>query len=280
MKHTPVLLDAVMESLRVSKGGKYIDATFGEGGYSRAILDQGGEVLAVDLDKDQIERGRLMFANERRIKFHWGNFNQLREIAMEEGFMPAEGVVFDLGLSYGQIKDSGRGFSYKAADEPLDMRLDLETKLTARDIVNSFNETDLYEIFSRYGEELDSRSIARRLVRARRLKTIVTGGDLIKAIRGEQKGVSHQTLARIFQALRIAVNRDLDNLRQGLEEAIAIISKEGRIAVVSFQSLEDRIVKRFIKNNHWQEYPVRKKKNYQRKKFARSATLRVFGKKI
>jgi len=280
MRHTPVLLKLVMVGLGVKKRARYIDATFGEGGYSREILNQGGRVLAIDLDKDQIEKGKTMFANEKRIKFHQGNFNQLKEIGKEEKFLSVEGVVFDLGLSYQQIKMSGRGFSYQEIDEPLDMRLDLRKKLMARNLVNSLGKEDLYEIFSKYSEELDSWSIARSIIYARRLKKIETGRDLIKAIESKGKKLNRKSLARIFQALRIAVNNDLENLKSGLEESMAILSDSGRVVVVSFHSLEDRIVKRFIRNNKLKEYKIKKDKINQRRKFERSAILRVFGKKI
>lgn len=278
MRHTPVFLKLVMAGLRVKKGGRYIDATFGEGGYSRAIIDQGGEVLAIDLDREQIERGKVMFRGEKKIKFYWGNFKRLKEIALEEEFVPVEGVVFDLGLSYYQIKASGRGFSYRAINEPLDMRLNLKNKLMAQDLINSLKEEDLYEIFSKYSEELDSWSISHRIVRARRLKRIETVGDLIEAIKGRKKGLSQKSLARIFQALRIAVNEDLNNLRRGLKGAIEVLDKEGRVVVVSFQSLEDRIVKRFVTNRRLKKYQVEKKRVNQREKFARSAVLRIFSK--
>ena len=278
MGHTPVLLKLAMESLQVRKGRKYIDATFGEGGYSRAILDRGGEVLAIDLDKEQIERGRTMFKGEEKIKFHWGNFKQLKKIGLEEKFIPVEGIIFDLGLSYRQIKVSGRGFSYRAINEPLDMRLDKQGKLTAQDLVNSLKEKDLYEIFSKYSEELDSWSISRNIIRARRLERIETSGDLIEAIKKGRKRLGQKSLARVFQALRIAVNKDLENLRFGLRGAVEVLGEKGRVVVVSFHSLEDRIVKRFIRGNRLKEYRVKKKKANQRSKFERSAILRVFSK--
>ena len=278
MGHTPVLLKLVIESLSVKKGAKYIDATFGEGGYSKAIIGRGGEVLAIDLDKEQIERGKTIFAGEKKIKFHWANFSQLKEIAAEEGFVPVEGIVFDLGLSYRQIRDSGRGFSYRKIDEPLDMRLNLEGKLTARDIVNSFGEEYLYEIFSQYSEELDSWSISRAIVCARRLKKIKTARDLIEAIERGGKKISQGSLARIFQSLRIAVNNDLENLRLGLAAAMEVLSDKGRLVVVSFHSREDRIVKQFIRDKKLKDYKIRKKRSGRRRKFERSAVLRVFGK--
>ncbi len=271
--HHPVLLQAVLDNLNVKPGGKYIDATLGEGGYTLAILERGGKVLAIDWDHQQIENFKLQIANLKpnaNFKFlilKQGNFSQIESIAKESGFYPVDGIVFDLGLSMRQIGESGRGFSFKKIHEPLDMRIDINEEETAADMVNGLNKEGLYELFASYSEDLNSRIIAEKIVESRIGRRIKTVGDLIvvidKAIGRKDQG----TYRRIFQALRIAVNHELHNLRQGLLGAMNLIGAEGRIVVVTFHSLEDRIVKKFGGG-----HLIKGDRNLQ---FERSAKLRV-----
>ncbi len=260
--HHPVLLQAVLDNLNVKPGGKYIDATLGEGGDTMAILEHGGNVLAIDMDENQIAK----FKNKNAICVQ-DNFKDIEKIAKENDFYPVDGIVFDLGLSMRQLNESGRGFSFKKIHEPLDMRMNTDEEETAADLVNGLNKDGLYELFASYSEDLNSRIIAEKIVESRIRRRIKTVGDLIavidKAIGRKDQG----TYRRIFQALRIAVNHELDNLRQGLSGALNLIGVEGRIVVVTFHSLEDRIVKKYGGGQL-----VKGDRNLQ---FERSAKLRV-----
>lgn len=272
--HTPVLLKQAVEKLNVKPQGKYIDATFGEGGYSQEILKKGGRILAIDLDIGQLDnfQDKKLLANLKLIQ---GNFKDIEKIAKENDFFPVDGVVFDLGLSMRQLNESKRGFSYKNKDEDLDMRLDLTSSLQAKDLLKKATKDELYEIFSKYSEDLNSEKIAEEVFLNK--KRIEKVGDLIKVIDKALGKKDKKTYARIFQALRIVVNNEFENLKQGLVGALNILKKEGRIVVVSFHSLEDRIVKKFVKENHLRF--LDKKPIFGEKKFERSAKLRVILKK-
>lgn len=230
-KHTPVLVHEVLEGLQVRKGGRYIDATFGMGGHSDAIRQKGGIVLGIDVDPDT--------------QAVHGNFRDIESIARQNGFEGVDGVLFDLGVSSHQLDTPERGFSYRFSNAPLDMRMDKTNGRTAADILNSYSEEHLYEIIARYGEEQLAGTIADALVRARHMKPIVTTGDFVDVISGliRDKNQLPATLSRVFQALRIVVNDELTALRMGLQGADALLQPEGRLAVISFHSLEDRIVK-------------------------------------
>ncbi len=266
--HTPVLLKQAVEKLNVKPQGKYIDATFGEGGYSQEILKKGGKVLAIDLDIFQIKNFSNKFEN---LKLVQGNFKDIEKIAQENDFLPVDGVVFDLGLSMRQLRESGRGFSYKNEDEVLDMRLDPASSLKAKDLLKKATKDQLFEIFSKYSEDLNSEKIAEEVFLNK--KRIEKVGDLTKVIDKVLGKKDPKTYARVFQALRIAVNNELENLRQGLVGALNILKREGRIVVVSFHSLEDRIVKKFVKDNKLKF--LDKKPVFGKKIFERSAKLRV-----
>ncbi|MDH7476642.1 MAG: 16S rRNA (cytosine(1402)-N(4))-methyltransferase RsmH [Microgenomates group bacterium] len=273
--HTPVLLKEVIEGLKIKPGGLYIDATVGEGGHFKEIIKQGGKVLGIDLDPWQVTR---LLTNKECLtdnKLVVGNFAEIEEIAKKNHFFPVDGVLFDLGLSMEQINRSGRGFSFKKKDEPLDMRLNSSISLTAADLINSLSEDKLYEIIAKYSEELNSRSIAKAIVFARRLKKIEKVGQLLEIINQVVRNQKLSTYRRVMQALRIAVNQDLINLKRGLSGALKILKKKGRIAIISFHSLEDRIVKKFIMENNLKLikkiFAAEKSKNY----FERSAKLRI-----
>jgi len=266
--HTPALLKEAVESLFVTSGDKFIDATFGEGGYSQEILRRGGKVLAIDLDRDQIQNLKSKIPNLKLIQ---GNFANVEEIAKENDFFPVAGVIFDLGLSMGQIENSGRGFSYKKTDEPLDMRIDAVNQTTAAaDLIRQKSPTELYEVLAKNSEEIKSKIIAEEIKRGRKMESV---GDLIGAIDRAVGFKSQSVYARIFQALRMEINHELDNLKRALAGASRILKKNGRIVVVSFHSLEDRIVKNFGK-----QYRFLKKKPYSKKlglSFERSAKIRT-----
>lgn len=271
--HTPVLIDQVIEALQIKKDGHYIDATFGEGGYTRAILNKGGKVLAVDLDENQLIGSRVNGLTG--LKLVQGNFGDIEKIAQENNFFPVEGVVFDLGLSMKQINQSGRGFSFKKLAEPLDMRLNVRTEITAKELLNHLSEAELYEVFAKNSEEIYSQKIAHEVIIKRQFKKLETVGDLISCIDkaiGEQ---NNNVYKRIFQALRIQVNDEFENLKKGLDGAVKIIKNDGVIAIVTFHSLEDRIVKNFTKTTGVKLSIKKPIMNKRGKNFERSAKLRL-----
>jgi 16S rRNA (cytosine1402-N4)-methyltransferase len=275
--HTPVLLKEVIKALNVKEGKKYIDATFGEGGHSREILKLGGRVLGIEWDDDKFEVQGSRFKEWKNLKLVLGNFKDIEKIARRNDFFPVDGILFDLGLSMEQIGKSGRGFSYKKKDEPLDMRISQKLNRTAADIVNSLSARKLYEVFARNSEEINSWTIAQAIFNARCLKKIKTVGDLIRVIDSlKLLGKKESILRRVFQALRIEVNDELENLRQGLKGAAEILGKEGRIVVITFHALEDRIVKQFVQKNNLKFLNKKPVFGKQEKKFERSAKMRVF----
>lgn len=276
--HKPVLLEVVIKALEVKENGLYIDATAGEGGHLKKILEAGARVLAIDIDEEQIENLEKGFKNYENLKLVVGNFKDIEEIAKTFGFFPVDGIIFDLGLSMKQINESGRGFSYNKARERLDMRLDQTQKIKASDIVNSLDADALYGIFSKNSEELDSRAIAEVIVRERRLRSIETVEDLLGVLK--KLGGNKKTKARVFQALRMKVNNEKENLIKGLEGSLKLVRKGGKIAIVTFHSVEDRWVKKLIKE-HKKEITgsslIRASK--ENLSFERSAKLRVIIKK-
>ena len=249
-KHKPVLLKEAVELLNVKPGAKYIDATLGGGGYTLEILKRGGIVLGIDLDQDAIDfvRSRIQKSDVKArlgedLILVQGNFRDIEKIAHLNNFEEVLGVVFDLGLSSAQIEGSGRGFSF-LKDEPLDMRMDSKGELTAEIIVNKWSEEQLYELFTKMGEERFSSSIIHNITRARRVRPITSSLMLAGIVKDAvtRKGTMHPA-TRIFQALRIAVNDELNNIKFGISGAFEILRSGGRLGVVSFHSLEDRIVK-------------------------------------
>jgi len=255
--HLPVLLPEIVSYLRVKRGKKYIDATLGGGGHSFEILRLGGIVLGIDVDQDAIEyiKKKLGIGNwelgiNKRIFIEQGNFADLLDIAKKHGFNQVDGILFDLGMSSYQLDLSGRGFSY-LKEELLDMRMDKNRERRAVDIVNLASEEELYEIFTKYAEELHSRDVASAIVCSRALESIQTTRDLIKIIKTALRNdnLSNRVYARIFQALRIAVNEELEVLKKGLKQGWELLSEGGRLLVISYHSLEDRLVKAFYKRN-------------------------------
>lgn len=294
--HKSVFLSEVLDLLQIKEGKRYIDATLGGGGHSEAILDSGGLVLGIDQDKDA-----LNFVGESlkervstgRLRITQGNFGNIDKIAIAQDFGKVNGVLFDLGVSSFQIGSKTRGFSFQNEAE-LDMRMDQEEETAkASDILNLASEDELNNIFTKYGEERRSRAISNAVVRTRKVAAIKTTADLLKIIqevyglKGEMSDKIRASVAkRVFQALRIAVNNELENLRQALPKALSLLEPGGRIAVISFHSLEDRIVKEsfifFQKQNMGQivtKKPlVPKKEEILENPRARSAKLRSFEK--
>jgi 16S rRNA (cytosine1402-N4)-methyltransferase len=272
--HQPVLLQEVLDHLRVRKDGLYIDATFGEGGHTLALLDKGAKVLALDWDENQIKNQKAKIKSVRVI-FECGNFKDIEKIAKENSFYPVDGVIFDLGLSIAQLERGGRGFSFKKTNEPLDMRISETLKVKAGDLVNNLSGQELYELLATYSEELNSRSISDAIVRTRSLGRIRTVGDLIAIIDAAVERKDEKVYRRIFQALRIAVNDEFENLQKGLLGALHLIKKDGKIAVVTFHSLEDRIVKRFVKQHRLRQVSKKPIISGRNLPFEKSAKLRV-----
>lgn len=246
-KHKPVLFDETIRSLNIRPDGFYIDGTAGGGGHSSAILKEltTGKLLSIDQDPDAVETVTRRFAGNPCSVVRRANFSEMVQVAGEEGFSSVDGILLDIGVSSHQLDTPERGFSYHH-DAPLDMRMSQEGP-SARDLVNTLSWQQLAEIISRYGEDRNARSIARGIAAAREKESIETTlqlAEIIKAsvpaaVRREQGHPARKT----FQALRIAVNGELDHLSAGLDAAFSLLKKGGRLAVITFHSLEDRMVK-------------------------------------
>lgn len=248
-RHTPVLLHRVLDVLHPRDGGRYIDCTFGAGGYSRAILEKANcEVLALDRDPNAVAGGREMVKHYGgRLLLERARFSDLGDIAAQTGFKPADGIVFDLGVSSMQLDEAERGFSFMR-DGPLDMRMSGDGP-SAADVVNRCDEKDLAEILFILGEERKSRAIARAIVRKRELQPLTRTAELaevVAGVLGRRHDDTKHPATRSFQALRLFVNDELGELVAGLAAAECLLRPGGVLAVVTFHSLEDRIVKNFL----------------------------------
>ena len=246
--HIPVLLNETIEALAVGPGGRYIDCTLGGGGHAAAILDHsspGGQLLGIDADPRAIEIARArLIAYGNSVKIINENFVELEAICIKNDFLPVHGILFDLGLSSLQLNGSGRGFSF-GHDAPLDMRYSPGQQLSAADIVNTYSEAELAHLIRTYGEEGYSRRIARWILKERPIRTTLELAQVIERAVGGRKGRLHPA-TKTFQALRIAVNHELEYLEAALKQAVSLLGFEGRLVVISYHSLEDRIVKRFM----------------------------------
>jgi 16S rRNA (cytosine1402-N4)-methyltransferase len=245
--HTPVLLSEALRALAVQPGGRYIDCTVGAGGHAAAILNHtspGGQLLGIDADPAAIEvaRERLQRYKKSALLVN-DNFVNLHSICIKYDFFPVHGILFDLGLSSLQLNGVRRGFSFQI-DAPLDMRFSPTQKTTAADIVNTAPEARLAHIIKTYGEENYSHRIARAIVQNRPIETTRQLASLVEAAIGRSGKIHPAT--RTFQALRIAVNHELENLESALRQAVDLLGHEGRLVVISYHSLEDRIVKQFM----------------------------------
>jgi 16S rRNA (cytosine1402-N4)-methyltransferase len=273
--HTPVLMKEVVEMLGAGKEKHIIDATFGEGGHTKALLAAGARVLAIDRDSTQINNQQLA-ANSKHLILKQGNFKDIEEIAKTEKFVPVDGILFDLGLSNEQIKKGGKGLSYKNLDERLDMRLDDQCEMSAETILRQYSEADLSHMLMHNSEEILAPELAHNITRMRVGVSPLTVGWLVEVVNSVAKSNPRPTLTRVFQALRIEVNHEFENLEIALEGAVRIIKPEGRIAVISFHSLEDRMVKRFIRTNGYTQVGKKPVFGNSELRFERSAVLRVF----
>lgn len=254
--HIPVLLQEVLEYLQPKAGGVFIDATLGGGGYTEALLSAvapTGKVLSLDLDGDAIMNFESRITNHesrKRVTVCQGNFKDIASIAQEHGFSGVNGIVADIGLSSYELDDAGRGISFKH-DEPLDMRFDVQSNgVTAADLLAEKTELELTSLFTKYGEERYARPIARNIVRTRTEEPVTRTTQLVDIITNSiPRAVRHKaqdSCRRIFQALRIAVNGELENLQEFLPSALSLLAPGGKLVIVSFHSLEDRIVKQFF----------------------------------
>jgi len=246
--HKPVLLKESVEALAVQPGGRYIDCTLGGGGHTLAILEKsapGGQVLGIDADPEAIRNASNNLKQySQSVLLVNDNFSNIDTICRQFNFMPVHGILFDLGLSSYQLEDDPRGFSFQR-DAALDMRFSPDQVTTAADIVNNYSESELTSLLREYGEEPFSGRIARHIVEARPIGTTLELANIItEAVGGRREKIHPAT--RTFQALRIAVNQELENLEQALSKAVNLLGVGGRLVVISYHSLEDRIVKRYM----------------------------------
>lgn len=258
--HKPVLMQEVMQGLRVIPQGTYIDCTFGRGGHSQAILNalnENGRLIAIDKDLTAIAHGQTHFVSEPRLHLVHGSFSQIGSIAKALGIAgQVNGILMDLGVSSPQLDDPTRGFSFMQQG-PLDMRMDVTQTLNAEVFVNHAKESDMIRVFKEYGEERFAGRIARAIIRAREVSPIRTTHELAEIVKeANPKWEKHKHPAtRVFQAIRIHVNRELEDLETGLKQCVDTLAPGGRLAVISFHSLEDRLVKQFMRKQERGEQP-------------------------
>jgi 16S rRNA (cytosine1402-N4)-methyltransferase len=248
LSHVPVLLEESIALLQVQPGGRYIDCTVGAGGHAAAILERsspGGQLLGIDADPKAIKVAQaklkkfgsaIVLVNE--------NFKNLEAICEQFHFRPVHGILFDLGMSSLQLENGSRGFSFQL-DAPLDMRFNPSQETTAADIVNTLSEAELAQLLEKYGEEQKSRQIARGIIQNRPITSSLQLAKIVEQATGKNGGRIHPA-TRTFQALRIAVNQELENLKIALQQAINLLGFGGRLVIISYHSLEDRVVKEFM----------------------------------
>ena len=259
MRHIPVLLDEVITGLNLKSGINAIDCTLGDGGHSEKILEKilpDGKLLGIDADPESLLQAKqYLYKFQDNFKGVRDNFVNLKKIVEDNQFKSIKAVIMDLGWSSPQFADRGRGFSFQNLNEPLDMRfkgglINSNEKIqTASDILNNYSESDLERIFRKYGEDTYSRQLAEIIIEKRKSGEIKKVGDLVDIILSvkKYKGSKINPATKVFQALRIEINDELEVLKQALPQAIEVLEKGGRLAVITFHSLEDRIVKQYFK---------------------------------
>ncbi|HEY6642319.1 16S rRNA (cytosine(1402)-N(4))-methyltransferase RsmH [Povalibacter sp.] len=259
-EHTPVLLEEVLAALQVREAGRYLDATFGRGGHTAAILERigkQGRVVAIDRDPDAIRAGRERFGMDERLMLVSGPFSQLAQVAAQAGLAGGfDGVLLDLGVSSPQLDNAARGFSF-AQDGPLDMRMNNASGMTAADWLNRASESEIARVIREYGEERFAKRIAHAIVGARvqePLSRTLRLAEIVAAAVPMREPGKHPA-TRTFQAIRIQVNQEFAEIEAALEGSLIALAPQGRVCAISFHSLEDGIVKRFIQK-HSQEDPV------------------------
>lgn len=245
--HIPVLLNEVIENLNIKPDGIYVDCTFGGGGHSKAILqhlNEKGRLVAFDQDED----AKQNIPDDDRVIFIANNFRYLQRFLRLNGIDEVDGILADLGVSSHQFDEAERGFSIRF-DASLDMRMDQRQTKTAVDVLNTYSEQQLHKLFEQYGEVTNSKTLAKTIVEARKISPLKTIAHLKNALTSIVKGNPNKYLAQVFQALRIEVNDELGALKEMLEQTPFVLKKGGRVAVITFHSIEDRIVKTFFKEN-------------------------------
>lgn len=260
MRHQSVLLQEAINGLAIKPEGIYVDGTFGRGGHSRAILQHlssSGRLIAIDKDLEAIDYAHQQFSNDPRFQIFQGSFARLVEFSKEAGVLgQINGILLDLGVSSPQLDNPERGFSFMQQG-PLDMRMDLSQELDAATFVNKAEAEEMATIFRDYGEERFAGRIARAIVEARQRKPIKTTDALAEIVKqANPKWEKHKHPAtRVFQAIRVHVNQELNDLRACLNDALKVLAQGGRLAVISFHSLEDRIVKQFMRDKEYGQRP-------------------------
>ncbi|MBV1906739.1 MAG: 16S rRNA (cytosine(1402)-N(4))-methyltransferase RsmH [Pseudomonadales bacterium] len=263
MQHSPVLVDAIAEVL-ANCPGTIIDGTYGRGGHSRVLLEKmgpDGRLLVIDRDEAAIDSARELAAQDARVKVIRGNFSEIPEMLKQNAVGKVHGVLLDLGTSSPQLDDPGRGFSFMA-DGPLDMRMDQRSSLTAQTWLATAERDEMARVFREYGEEKFARRIANAIVEFRRCDSLVTTAQLVEIIKAAQPRSDRYKHpgTRVFQAIRIHINNEIDELQRGLAGCFEVLETHGVLAVISFHSLEDRIVKRtfksWVKGNMPRRLPV------------------------
>ncbi len=247
--HTPVMVSESLQGLNVLTGGKYVDCTAGAGGHTLAILRAAAGVRVLSIDKDSgvnTVYKETVKGYEKRVELVKADFSELRKVISDAGFTPVNGVLFDLGVSSMQIDEPSRGFSFQT-EGPLDMRMDPTQKISASHIVNGYDQKELAAIIYKYGEEPSANRIAGGIVRARPIKTTAQLANVISIAKGGRRGARIHPATQTFQAIRISVNDELQKLSSALQQAVEVLAPEGRLAVISYHSLEDRIVKQFMR---------------------------------
>jgi S-adenosyl-methyltransferase mraW len=247
--HISVLADEVIENLNIKPDGIYVDLTLGKGGHSKRILEklsENGRLIALDQDQDALNAAKKNLFDYPNVTFIKSNFEDIDKVLDQLGISKIDGALMDIGVSSYQIDNAQRGFSYMH-DGPLDMRMDANNELTAEKIVNGYSLDELQEIFSKYGEERFSKTIARNIVETRNKQRIDTTFKLRDLVNKSVKTKEVHPEKRVFQALRIEVNRELEVLEKTLQKVIDYLNKDARLCVISFHSLEDRIVKNTFK---------------------------------
>lgn len=251
-KHTPVMLNECIEGLNINPDGIYVDGTLGGAGHSKEIakrLSKKGMLIGIDRDEEALKAAKENLKEFSNVKYVHGNHDEIKEILEELNIDKVDGILLDLGVSSYQLDERNRGFSYLGSNE-LDMRMDQTQSLTAKDVVNNYDEEKLANIIFEYGEEKFSRNIARNICKYRAEKVIETTDELVKIIEEsipKSKQKDGHPAKRTFQAIRIEVNNELEELEQALKVCLELLNVDGRLCVISFHSLEDRIVKNIFK---------------------------------
>ncbi len=252
--HTPVLLKESIDGLNIKPDGIYVDCTFGGGGHSRAILqclNENGKLLAFDQDDD----AKKNLSDDKRVIFILQNFRHLQRFLRLHKINQVDGILADLGVSSHQFDEAERGFSIRF-DAALDMRMDQRQTLTAADVLTNFTESQLHKMFEQYGEVTNSKTLAKTIVQQRAITTLKTISGFKQAVQAVVKGNPPKYFAQVFQALRIEVNDELGALKELLQQSITLLKPPGRIAIITFHSLEDRVVKNFFRAGTFAEAEV------------------------